>query len=203
MSTQPNDKIDFSRTHKDLYTASQKVKEVEAGPAFFLSVKGKGEPGGTAFEKAIEKLYSVAYTAKFAIMKPKNADFKVSNLECLWFITDPENTPREDWTWELLVRVPEALTTDDLHRVREEIQKKRGLDTSDVERRMWEEGKAVQMMHVGPYEKLGETYQRLDQYARDNALTPKCPGHEIYFSDPRRVAPEKLRTIVRLPVSAR
>jgi len=203
MSTPANDKIDFSKTHKDLYTASAKIKEVEAGPGIFLAVKAQGEPGGIAFQKAIEKIYSLAYTAKFAVMKPKNIDFKVSNLECLWFMTDPANTPRELWEWQMLVRIPEALTAADLDRAREEVKKKRDLDTSDVERISWEEGKAVQTMHVGPYDKLGETYQKLDQYAREKGLTPQCPGHEIYISDPRRVPPEKIKTIVRMPVSSR
>ncbi|RPJ86375.1 MAG: hypothetical protein EHM18_06545 [Acidobacteria bacterium] len=200
MATQTSDKIDFSKTHKDLYTASQKIKEVEAGPAVFLSVKGQGEPGGAVFQKAIEKMYSMVYTAKFLVMKPRNADFKVSNLEALWFLTDPENTPKDQWKWQLLIRIPEALTSDDLARTAEEVRAKRGVDPSDVERITWDEGKAVQLMHIGPYDKVGESYQKLDQYAREHGLTPKCPGHEIYISDPRRVAPEKIKTIVRLPV---
>ncbi len=200
MCAKANDKIDFSKIYKELYTASAKVKEVEAGPGVFLSIKAQGEPGGAVFQKAIEKMYSLAYTAKFAVMKPKNMDFKVSNLECLWFMTDPENTPREEWTWQLLVRIPETLTADQLELAREEVRKKRGLDTSDIERISWQEGKAVQMMHVGPYDKVGEAYQKLDQSAREKGLTPRCPAHEIYISDPRRVAPEKIKTIVRLPV---
>ena len=202
--TKPSDgKIDFSKTHKDLYTASSsKIKQVEAGPAVFLSVKGQGEPGGTVFQSAVEKLYSLAYTAKFAVMKPKNVEFKVSNLECLW-LSDPENTPMNQWKWQLLVRIPEVLSGSDLEKAREDVSKKRQLQTQDVERIAWEEGAALQVMHIGPYDKVGETYHMLASFAVQNGFEPQFPGHEIYISDPRRVAPEKLKTIVRLPVKAR
>jgi len=202
MKKQEFQKIDFAKTHKDLYTASSKVKEVVAGKATFLSVRGKGEPGGLAFRQAIEKIYGLAYTAKFMLKSQGKLDFSVGRLECLWHMPDAERTPRSEWTWQLLVRIPGAVSAGDLKKAAAAVRGRRQLDTSAVERVAWNEGRSVQLMHVGPYDKVGESYRLLDAYASANGLRAACPAHEIYISDPRRVAPEKLKTIVRLPLTA-
>jgi hypothetical protein len=192
-------KIDFAKTHKELYSASSKVKEVIADKATFLSFEGKGEPGGAVYERAIQQLYTLAYTAKFMLKHSGKMDFGVGKLECLWHMEDPGAIPKSEWPWQLLIRIPDPVTESDLKRARNEVQERRQLDTSGVRRWTWKEGRCVQVMHVGPYDEVGKVYQQLDEYARSKGLQTQCPGHEIYISDPRRVAPAKLKTIVRLP----
>jgi hypothetical protein len=196
------EKIDFTKTHKDLYTASAKIKEVKADKATFLSFTGKGEPGGPTFVEAIQQLYSLAYATKFMLKFSGRLDFAIGRLECLWHMQNPESIPRSEWPWQLLIRIPEAVTAADLKKARENLIVKKQLDTSRVMRLFWKEGRCVQLMHVGPYDEVGRSYQLLDAYARGQGLSASCPAHEIYISDPRRVPPARLKTIVRLPVSA-
>ena len=202
MKTQKLERIEFGKIHKDLYSASSKVKELVADKATFLSVEGKGEPGGPAFQEAIQKLYTVAYTTKFMLKSEARLDFAVSKLECLWRIENPDTLPRSEWRWQLLIRIPEAVKSSDLKKAAAEIRRKRELDVSGVVRLAWKEGRCLQIMHVGPYDEVGRSYQLLEGYARAEGLTAVCPAHEIYISDPRRVTPAKLKTIVRLPVGA-
>ncbi len=197
------DKIDFSKAHRDLYTATPNAKELTAAKATFLSREGKGEPGGAAFQEAIQQLYSLVYTAKFMLKHSGKLDFAVSKLECLWHTENIEETPRSEWRWQLLIRIPDSLTAGDLKRAREEVRTRRQIDTSGVKRWTWKEGRCVQIMHIGPCDKVGQSYRQLDEHARKKGLTASCPAHEIYISDPRRVQPARLKTIVRLPVSGR
>lgn len=201
MKTKRMRKIDFAKTHKDLYTATQKIKEITAEKATFLSIKGKGEPGGAAFQEAIQKMFTLAYTAKFTLLFAGKINFGVSKLECLWR-EDPDKLPPAEWPWQLLIRIPDRVTESDLKKVRKEILEKKQLDTSAVQRWTWKEGRCLQVMHVGPYNAVGRVYKQLASYAESLKLKTTCPGHEIYISDPRRVAPEKLKTIVRMPVRA-
>lgn len=194
------EKIEFAKTHKDLYTATGKIKEVNAASAVFLSVSGKGEPGGEVFQAAIQHLYSLTYTTKFMLKNAGKLDFAVSRLECLWHGQDYENTPKSEWCWQLLIRIPAAVKAADLKKAGKIIMQRHAMDVSDVLRWSWKEGRAIQIMHVGPYDQVGATYKKLDEYAREKGKSTSCPGHEIYISDPRRVPAAKLKTIVRLPV---
>jgi len=201
MKAKTDNKIDFSKTHKDLYSATQKIKEVNPGRGTFLSVVGQGAPGGPAFQSAVEKLYTLVYTAKFGVAKAKGFDFKVSNLECLYDIPDPARTPKDEWKWQFLVRIPEQLSEKDLQQAREAVQKRKELDTSAVKRIPFEEGRCLQTLHLGPYDQVGGTYDALLKHASENGLVPSgAAAHEIYLNDPHRVPPEKIKTIVRLPV---
>jgi len=200
MKTQKPEKIDFGKIHKDLYSATSKVKELAVGKATFLTVEGKGEPGGPAFQEAIQKLYTVAYTTKFMLKYEGKLDFAVSRLECLWRIENPDTLPPSEWRWQLLIRIPDAVKSSDIKNAAAEIRRKKELDVAGVVRLAWKEGRCLQIMHVGPYDEVGRSYKLLEDYARAKGLTAVCPAHEIYISDPRRVAPAKLKTIIRLPV---
>jgi hypothetical protein len=191
--------IDFAKALKDLYTATSKVKEVTAEAGTFFAVEEQGAPGGEAFGHAIQRLFSTAYTVKFALKEQGTVDFKVGKLECL-YLSDPAETVMSQWRWRMLLRVADAVTAKDLAQAKKMLREKKGLDAAAVKRIRWKEGRAVQVLHVGPYDQVGQTYRQLQAYAEQHALVPKGPAHEIYLSDPRRVAPEKLKTIVRLPV---
>jgi len=151
--------IDFGKELKELYTAKKKVEEVDAGRGVYLSVAGQGEPGGEAYVHAIESLYAVAYTMKFELKAEGVTDFKVPKLECLWDIESPETTPQDQWQWRLLIRIPEAATGAHVRHAKKTVAQRKGIDVSTVSRRSWKEGKALQVMHVGPYEELGHAYE--------------------------------------------
>lgn len=193
------EKIDLKSEHKELYRAAARIKEVRADKGVFLAVDGKGEPGGELYQQAINMLYSLAYTTKFQLRNDGVLDFGVCNLECLWF-DDPATKPISEWRWRLLVRIPEQVKARDLASARKVIKERKDLDVSAVQRIELTEGRAIQVLHVGPYDRISETYQKLVEHARSNGLALKGTGHEVYLNDPRRTAPEKLKTIVRMPV---
>jgi len=193
--------IDLKKNLKDLYTATSKVKEVVAERGTFLCIEGEGEPGGEAYVTAIGALFSVAYTIKFTLKKAGVLDFKVPPPECLWLVEDPKSTPMSEWQWRLMIRVPDEVTAAHLKEVRKALKEKKGLDASGVRRRSWRPGRALQVMHVGPYDKLEESYAKLVAHADEIGAKPKGGCHEVYLSDPRRTAPERLKTIVRMPIA--
>ena len=193
--------VDFGKELKPLYTAKRKIEEVEAERGTFLIVEGAGEPGGEAYVEAIAKLYAVAYSLRFGLKADGVVDFKVPKLECLWLFDDPENLPREQWPWRLQIRIPDEVKGLHVRQTVKSIREKKGEDCSMVKRRSWKEGRALQTMHLGPYQNLGETYVRLHTEAKTLGYRERGPAHELYISDPRRTAPERLKTIVRLPIS--
>ena len=194
------DKIDFKKTMKELYRATKKVERVKPGEGTFLAVDGQGAPGGEAFEKAIQNLYPIAYTVKFALKKAGIIDFVVPPLEALWH-DDPAEVPdMSQWRWRTMIRVPENVKTDHVREAQQSILDKKGTDTSDVHLVRWEEGESLQILHIGPYDQVGAVYEQLQSTAKLENVTLGPPGHEIYLSDPRRTAPEKLKTIVRLSI---
>ncbi len=195
------DKIDFKKTRRDLYRATSRVKQVEPGEGMFLAVDGQGTPGGPEFTNAIQHLYSVAYTLKFSLKKAGRIDFVVPPLETPWY-DDPANVREASkWRWKLLIRVPEAVKARQVQDAQRDVFKKKGTDTSQVQRLKWAEGTSLQVLHVGPYNEVGPVYEQLRQKAMAEGLALDGPGHEVYLSDPRRTAPERLRTIVRMPIA--
>jgi hypothetical protein len=191
--------FDLKKANRELYTAKEEPAEITVQNAIFIATDGKGEPGGTGYQRAIERLYGVAYTMKFALKKAGIIDFKVPNLECLWF-GNPNETPIAEWKWRLLIRIPEAVTEEHLEEAKRQLREKKGIDASAVRRIAWEEGRSLQALHVGPYDTVTSTYEKLWKSGVEQGLVPKETGHEVYLNDPRRTAPEKLKTIIRLPV---
>jgi hypothetical protein len=189
------EKTVFAKTLKELYSASRRIKEVRAVKGTFLAVDGSGEPGGEGFQEAITQLYSLAYSTKWTLKLAGVVDFGVSCLECLY------DVPKKgEWSWRLLIRIPDAVTAKLLAQPRRELKQRKQQDTSRVKRISFTEGRALQVLHVGPYHRVGPTYQLLEDQAKALGLACRGRAHEIYMSDPRRVLPERLKTIVRLPV---
>lgn len=191
--------IDPKSEHKSLYRATQKPGELTVGAGTFLATDGIGKPGGAAYQAAIEVLYGVAYTMKFALKGAGVLDFKVPNLECLW-LSDPNDAPVSEWQWRLSIRVPDRVTEERVADARERLGKKKGIDASVVRRIESEAGRAIQVLHVGPYDTVTDSYERLRTYAQERSLDVEGFGIEVYLNDPRRTAAEKLKTIVRMPV---
>jgi len=197
--------IDLKRTLKPFYTASAAKPAIIDVPAMnCLMVDGKGDPNGQAFQEGIGSLYSVAYTLKFTFKKEKAVDYPVMALEGLWCadnIADFLNDKRENWKWTIFITLPDVVTKKDAARAVEAVKKKAKFPRfPQVRFEKFDEGEAAQIMHVGPYAAEGPTIELLHRFVEEQGYKLRGKHHEIYLGDPRRAAPEKLKTIIRHPV---
>jgi hypothetical protein len=199
-------KLDLHKEHKDQYVARRKPVLVTIPPVPYLTVDGRGEPGGETFTTKVGAMYAAAFTVKMT-RKFAGRDYKVAPLEGLWWGRDesrPDDlfgVPRDQLRWKLLIRVPEFITAGELEQAREKLLAKgKGPEVAEVRLERIEEGLCVQMLHVGPYETEPETIRAMADFAAGEGLSLHARHHEIYLSDPRRVPPERLRTILRTPV---
>ncbi len=181
------------------YAQPKTPRSIEIGPAFYLAVDGSGEPGEETFTEPIGALYGMAYTLKFQ-SKEVGRDYVVGKLETLYGM-DGGSPGAGEWKWRMLIRVPEFTTDDHLDAARQALrEKEKPGDFDAVRLEQIEEGRCVQCLHVGPYENSSETVALMDAFCEEHSLTPHRWHHEIYLSDPRRVPPERLKTIQRRPV---
>lgn len=193
------DTFDFTKTLKDIYKAGKKVREVTVESGIFIAVDGKGKPGGDVFQKAVMDVYSTVYPLKFMLKFGGVLDFKICPLECIWF--SDLTTPMEQWEWRVMVRIPKEVTATQVRAAQKQTSEKKGLDVSAAKRITWKGGRALQLLHVGPYNLIRAAYEAIGAYASEHGYKVTGPGHEIYLNDPRRTAPEELKTIVMLFVS--
>lgn len=205
------DKHDLTKKYKSYYTAKAKPELVEIEKAQFLSITGKGDPSGQAFAEKIQALYATAYTIKF-MLKEKGKDFTVAKLEGLWWFDDqqyggltmseaPKKVPRSEWQYRLLLRMPEFVTRQLADTVAKAVVEKKGITlAAEIGWYEMNEGKCVQMLHVGPFDKEPETLEKMNVFIQGGNLQKNGFHHEIYLSDFRKTPPEKLKTILREPV---
>ena len=196
-------KIDLFREHRDEYAMTKVPALVNVRAGRYLTVSGTGTPQDTQFHSNLGALYGCAYTIKFA-QKAKGRDFKVGVLEGLWWTgggASSFDTPKAKWRWKLLIRVPSFVTRRDVNAALASLREKRG-EVADVTLETIREGRAVQMLHVGAYGDERRTLSAMDELVREKHLRYRGAHHEIYLSDPRRVPPSRLRTILRHPVAA-
>jgi hypothetical protein len=191
-------KVDLYKLHKSEYVTPKEPVLIEAGAAKYLTVDGVGTPGGERFQQAVGALYQAAYTMKMA-KKFAGQDYKVCHLEGLWWGIETMEPP-DAWRWKLLIRVPEFITARDLKQTGATLKEKGKEPAAEVRLETLREGRCVQVLHTGPYADEPATVARMKALVEGQGLSFAGPHHEIYLSDPRRVAPEKLRTILRMPV---
>ncbi len=189
-------KLDLYKTCKAEYVTPRKPAFVKTKPAQYLAISGTGLPGGPEFQDAIGALYNMAFTIKMA-RKFAGKDYTVCKLECRW---ENLRAPRDQWRYELMIRTPDFITAKDLKAAVAAKLESKGPLIKQVKLVRLNERGCVQMLHVGPYDKMGETQMQLEAFATANGKKGAGRPHEIYLSDPRRVAPAKLRTILRWPV---
>jgi hypothetical protein len=199
------EKIDLFREHRDEYAMAKSPTVISVGRGRYLAVTGTGSPEGSEFQRRLGALYGCAYTIKFAA-KAKGRDFKVGVLEGLWWggsgAASPFAASKANWRWKLLIRVPDFVSERDVRSALKTLRLKKGV-TDSVTLETISEGRSVQMLHVGPYGDEPRTIAAMDELARSRHLRYRGAHHEIYLSDPRRVKPERLRTIIRHPVASR
>ncbi len=199
------EKIDLYKLHKSEYVAPRKPVLLHVKPARYLTMAGEGKPGGDLFQAQMGALFSVAFTIKMA-SKFAGRDYRVCGPEGLWWA--PGQAPitdlaLESYCWKLLIRVPDFITQRDLKAAVAALKAKgKPVPAEQVKLETIREGRCVQMLHVGPYATEPETIAQMQALAEQQGLSLKGPHHEIYLSDPRRVAPERLRTILRYPVKS-
>ena len=197
-------KLDLYKEHKAEYVTPKKPVLVKTKPAKYLTITGKGRPGGELFQKHIGALYGVSYTIKW-IKKLAGQDYKVCHLEGLWW-GDKEGLdfsaiPLDQYSWKLIIRVPDFIQKKDLASAVRALQEKgKGPEVAEVRLEKINEGLCVQMLHVGPYPDEVKTIAQMMNLAQEKGLACHAPHHEIYLSDPRRVPPARLRTILRFSV---
>ncbi|MFV0414215.1 MAG: GyrI-like domain-containing protein [Oscillospiraceae bacterium] len=204
------EKMDFKKEYSDLYLPGKTPAQIQVPPIAFLTVAGQGAPESAAYQNAVSVLYAVAFTIKMSKMggSPPHGYFEyvVPPLEGLWDGDVPgPGANRDGWRWTSLLRQPAFVTPALAEWARTQAaRKKPQLDFSPLRFETYEEGLCVQAMHTGPYSTEPETLENMRRFCAQNNLAEDLgPGrlhHEIYISDPRRTAPEKLKTVLRHPV---
>lgn len=201
-------KIDFKKIFKAYYSPKPGKPEIVTLPRVqFVMVDGKGDPNtAKEFQDAIGALYTTVYSLKFGRKKAgKEPDFTIGALEGLWWTKSGEIFKKgqaKEWLWTLMIWLPDFITAGDVAKQVEEAKaKKPNPALASVRLEVFEEGQAVQIMHIGPYADEQPNIELMDRYAAEKGYTQSGKHHEIYLGDPRRSAPEKLKTIIRHPIA--
>jgi hypothetical protein len=202
-----DEKYDVKRAHRELYAPSaREFTLVDVPPMRYLAVDGHGDPNSAAeYADAVEALYAVSYTVKFRSKRELGRDFVVAPLEGLWRADDPSvfvTREKGAWDWTMLIAQPDWIDDAFVADAVAAARAKRDRPALDRVRLIeLHEGPSVQILHLGPYDDEGPTLARMhDEWMPQHGLTFGGDHHEIYLGDPRRTAPEKLRTILRQPV---
>ena len=197
------DKIDLYKLHKSEYITPKKPVLLDVQPATYLSVTGTGLPGGEEFQRKVGALYGTAYTLKFE-SKFAGRDYAVCKLEGIYWTDEGgagfATIPMDQWHWDLIIRTPDFVTPAQLKSAHDKVIAKGSPDAASVKLQTIREGKCVQMLHVGPYAEEKATIEQMCAFAQSEGYEFTDRHHEIYLSDPFRVAPEKLKTILRMPL---
>ena len=199
-------KIDHKKELKHLYRPSAKQVSVVDVPAMtFLMVDGRGDPNTSlAYQQALEALYSLSYTLKFKIKKGAGVDYTVMPLEGLWWTDDPSLfslSDKDSWSWTSMLMQPEVVTLEAVEEALVEVEQKKDPPALDrVRFEAYHEGLSAQIMHIGPYAAEEPTIARLHRFIAGEGYALRGKHHEIYLSDPRRTAPERMRTVIRQPI---
>jgi hypothetical protein len=198
-------KMDYKKDLKHLYLPTAKdFTIVDVPPMNFLMVDGHGDPNTSAeFQEVCNALYGMAYTLKFAL-KAEGADFTVAPLEGLWWTPDMADFNQEDksaWDWTLMIMQPDPVNAEWVEKARAELTRKKNPPALPHLRfEPYHEGLSVQILYFGAYADERPTIVRMHEFIRDNGYAPNGKHHEIYIGDPRRNAPEKLKTVIRQPI---
>lgn len=202
-------KVDLKKVLKNIYNPSIKeVNLIDVPNMNFVMIDGSGDPNkAQEYQDAIEALYSISYTIKFAVKKEQGIDYGVMPLEGLWWTDNMSlfTTANKDiWKWTAMIMQPEYVTHTLFDFALKQVEKKKSLQIlSRVRFQCFQEGQSAQIVHIGPFSTEGPTIQRIHEFIKDHGFTFDGllqKHHEIYLSDFRKTAPEKLKTIIRQPI---
>ncbi|GAA3797477.1 GyrI-like domain-containing protein [Amycolatopsis tucumanensis] len=172
----------------------------------FIAIDGSGDPNTSPeYARAVQALYAVAYTIKFAVRRAGGEEFVVGPLEGLWWADDYGVFTRREkdaWHWTMLISQPPWVDEELVEQARQDALAKKQLPAiGGVRFHTLHEGRCAQLLHIGPYDDEGPALARLGDHLAAHGLRHSGLHHEIYLGDPRRAAPEKLRTVLRQPVA--
>ena len=200
-------KVDFKKELSEFYSPPAKFVIVDIPEMRFLMVEGHGDPNvAQEFQDAVGALYALAYKIKFMSKNQLGQDYVVPPLEGLWWAENLETftTARDksQWDWNMMIMTPEWITSEMYAEALELVRKgKNPVAMDKVRLESYHEGLSIQIMHIGSYDSEGPTLMKLHrEFIPNNGYVEKGKHHEIYLGDPRRVAPEKLKTVLRQPV---
>jgi hypothetical protein len=198
-------KIDYKKELKELYNPGKDPSMIKVPEMNYLMIDGKGYPGTSKeYSESIEALYAVAYTLKFMIKKEKGIDYGVPPLEGLWWADDMDvfrKGNKDQWRWTSMIMQPEHVTRELYEKALDAARKKKSLSALQKMRfEKYAEGESAQVMHIGPYSEEGPAIERLHSYIKETGRSMMGKHHEIYLSDPRKAAPDKMKTVIRQPI---
>jgi len=210
MSTE---KLDYKKKFKELYQPKTTPSLIDVPEMIFFAVDGKGDPNSCQeYKNAIEVLYGMSFTVKMSKLNETQPEgyfeYTVPPLEGLWYQDDTvgiDYSRKNDFIWTSMIRQPEFVTEAVFEQAKEALHRKKPqLDLSKLKMIRFKEGLCVQLMHIGSYDNEPESIARLSEFVSENGLCEDFSEerfhHEIYLSDPRKCAPEKLKTVIRHPV---
>ncbi|WP_455149090.1 GyrI-like domain-containing protein [Schaalia odontolytica] len=205
--------FDFKKEYKELYAPKKGPGIIEVPPVTYVAVRGSGDPNeeGGAYQQAIAVLYAISYTIKMSKKASRQiegyADFVVPPLEGFWWqdaVEGVDYAHKEAFNWIAVIRLPDFVTREVFGWAVEEATAKKKIDCSIAEYLRVREGLCVQCLHVGSYDDEPATVEAMDAFAREQGyeidLSEERRHHEVYLSDARKVAADKLKTIVRHPI---
>ena len=205
--------FDFKKEYKEYYLPKNKPEIVDVPKANYIAIRVKGNPNNEDgdYKKSINVLYSIAYTLKMSYKTDYKIkgffDYIVPPLEGFWWqdgIDGVDYSNKDLFNWISIIRLPDFITKKDFNWAKEQATKKKKIDCSKAEFLTIKEGLCVQMMHIGSYDNEPTTVTIMDEYLEDNGYVNDFSDarlhHEIYISDARKVAPDKLKTVIRHPI---
>lgn len=199
------DKVDFKKTLKELYLpTNKKFVLVQVPEMQFVMIDGAGSPDGDAYSRAVQWLFSVIYPIKFIAKKKLGKDFVAPPLEGLWWADDMNAfvaDKKDDWKWRSMIVTPDWVTEEMFEEAVAKAEAKLGTRPDSLRLENFEEGLSAQIMHIGPFLEEAPTIARMHQeFLPEQGVVENGHHHEIYLNDPRKTAPEKLKTVLRQPV---
>ncbi len=196
-------KIDHKKLLKHLYNPSAKSVELITVPAMnFLMIDGQGDPNTSQeYAAAVEALFTLAYTIKFMIKKTQEIDYKVMPLEGLWWaknMNDFVTNDRKKWQWTMMIMQPDIVTKKVVAEALVQAENKKGFPKlHEIRFETYDEGLVGQLVHIGPFSAEGPNIQKIHEHILENGKKLSGKHHEIYLNDPRKIAPEKMKTVLR------
>ncbi|MBL8162421.1 MAG: GyrI-like domain-containing protein [Anaerolineae bacterium] len=201
-------KLDFKTSLKALYSPpADEFVLVDVPPLNYLMIDGAGDPNtATGYKLALEALFALSYTIKFAVKKSQGIDYAVMPPEGLWWAGDERafttERNKDEWSWTMMIMQPEFVTAEIVNAAIDEVRaKKNPARLADIRFETYHEGLSLQKLHLGSYDDETPTLIRLHrEFIPQNGYIESGKHHEIYLNDPQRTAPAKLRTVLRQPV---
>lgn len=198
-------KIEWKKDFKPLYFPPAQPVMVTVPTLQYLMIDGHGDPNNNpVYQEAIEALFSLSYTLKFAIKKAEGVEYTVFPAEGLWWEENMaafSQEHKERWDWTMMVAQPKVVTREWVEQARAEVARKKSNPAlARVRLEVYDEGPCAQLMHTGPFSAEGPNIARLHAFIAAQGFERAGKHHEIYLSDMRRTAPEKLKTVIRQPM---